>query len=710
MNKKYTQDEINQIKINNDLLKTIFPQYKSCEQIIKKIYEKEYGFVCSSDNDYIICLNALRFDLSELKNGLLSNDIKFLDKTIEQVYPNTFYFITNIKYDNWFKKGSVVKMILESYPCFNLVTLNNESITKEKLDEDNDSRSYKYHSNVLSLEEFKHDCVLLFKNKSGHEFLQISRYPELVEAYDDNRNETIPLLLPLEFNLEGLDYDEVELYGFKNSSFNTPYFISSFGSTVKAKLYKEVNFDTFFNLEQKLDLFHVFEGIRVIKNDSDNKDYQSLFFYSLNDIESYTCKYSNNDVADIYTVIPFKYNDLSLIEKFSSKENNFIVNNIFTGLRFQEHHELGNENQNITKYQDRIKRYDLGNFDFLLAKEKQYNYFQKRLNTLVQDEVLKIRLVLSVDLNTSTCLLYLINLGGKSNATLYLDEISRNDILIKLDEFDQVEINNLVYRRLQENSLYKGKIKTIDNYKGINLYQYLDLKLGLLKMGTPRHLVISPYLDDDTNEHVYQTKLSLLNAKGLYEEGFELGQFVHDDSTNLESEFESAIYDYCKIYMSNNVLLQIGDTFKDYVIERIDFAVVNLFYIELLQFEEAAIQIANNNISKYISEFKDKNTLSIIHNSKALKKFSKIHIEYAKTLDFWNLNLNYLTSDNFLKQMREKFNIDGVLATYERNKEEIESIYKSKNDSIVNLIGFLITIIGGIFTIIQMLQFFGVVK
>lgn len=709
MNKKYTIEEINELSINDKLLLQIFPNYKTSSQFIKRMYEAEYGFVCTSDDNYIICLNAKKFNLDELKNGILNCDIAYLKKTIEQVYPNTFYFITNIKYEDWFKKGSVVKMILESFPCFNLVCLNYEEKEREELESDNDSRRYKYHSNVYETEEFKHDCVLLFKNRSGHEFLQISRYPDLVEAYDDNRNKFIPLILPLSSNLVDLEYDEIELYGFKESTKSSSYFISSFGDTVKCKLYKEVPFDIFFKLEQHIDLFHVFEGIRVIKNSNDDKDYQSLFFYALNDEENYTCSFCNSDVADIYTVIPFKYDDLSILKKFSSNENNYIVNNIFTGLRFQEHHELGNENQNITKYQDRILRLDLGNFDFLLTKEKQYNYFQKKLNTLVQDEVIKIRLTLSVDILTHTCLLYLINLGAKSNPTLYLDEISRNDIMIKLDNQNISIINKLVKKRLEIDPTYKGKIKTIDNYQGINLYQYLNLTLGLSKMGTPRHLVISPNLSD-SSDHTYQTKLSLLNAKGLYEEGYELGQFTLTQTSSIDDEFESEIYDYCKIYMSNNVLLQIGDTFKDYVIERIDFAVVNLFYIELLQFEEAAIQIANNNISKYISEFKDKNRLSLISNTKALKKFSLIHIEYAKTLDFWNLNLNYQTSDKFLKQMRNKFNTDKLLETYERNKEEIESIYKSRNDRIVNFIGFAISIIGGFFTIMQILQFFGVVK
>ena len=44
-------------------------------------------------------------------------------------------------------------------------------------------------------------------------------------------------------------------------------------------------------------------------------------------------------------------------------------------------------------------------------------------------------------------------------------------------------------------------------------------------------------------------------------------------------------------------------TYKDYVVERIDFAVVELFYMELIVLELAAIYNASSNISKFINNY-----------------------------------------------------------------------------------------------------------
>ena len=68
--------------------------------------------------------------------------------------------------------------------------------------------------------------------RSGFSFLRICRFPELLKIYDDARIESIPMILPAQFDLEGLEYEEIELNGFTTVDDN-PYFVSPSKISVK---------------------------------------------------------------------------------------------------------------------------------------------------------------------------------------------------------------------------------------------------------------------------------------------------------------------------------------------------------------------------------------------------------------------------------------------------------------------------------------------
>ncbi len=84
---------------------------------------------------------------------------------------------------------------------------------------------------------------------------------------------------------------------------------------------------------------------------------------------------------------------------------------------------------------------------------------------------------------------------------------------------------------------------------------------------------------------------------------------------------------------------------------------ISLFFIELLLFEEAAIHIANQ--VYIVSLFTDSDFSEPVA---FLKNVEAIYDDYSKSCAFWNIQLNYPTSQKSIDMMREAFEIEKQLA------------------------------------------------
>ncbi len=719
---------------------------------------------------------------SKVDKKIVHQFYKSNDRNVNRICPTTFFFFTNIKAENWFQPDSLINATLEAYPCYNAMQLSSIHLNEEAIEEDNETRSFILYSSMKakklkekelkkgqSLEDSKKDLKendqrlfmdfttqkaqqennedvensdgkhsiseieqddnifyfnKLVKKEGIKDFCvyEIQRFPELVEVYDDNRNETTSIIMPVTAKfkeLEGLKKEKIILTGFEMQDEHSMYFTSKIGSQVEAYCYDGIKFNEFYNLEAKLDLFHVFEGVRI------HNQHQNIFFWAqetnpkyVNDIvrreNNYEIGeiYEDKMVADIYTVIPFRYENREILKEKQCLENNFIVNNLITGLRFQENYEFGNENHNVRKYQDRIKRYDLGTVSAIICEDRHYNYYYKSPTELIEKTPIPLRLIIACDKDTHTAVLYLLNFSVKSYPTGYLDEVCRNDILIEVEPG---------YEYL-EKGVIEGENGPI-HY--MSLYTYLKDKYKIFKSGLPRHLVISPYLDDENencmglpeeiqqkiHEKYMQIKSSIMYAETVFEDEEELGKVIDPEIKELlKVPYGISIYDYAKSYISRQVLLLYADTFKDYLAERIDFAVVDLFYVELICLEDAAIQISNYSISKFINNYKendeDGKKGKFINPQSVLEDLDAIEEEYAKTLDLWDVQMNYSSSKIFLAKMREAFEIEQSIKRLKRTKEEIAKIYQSKNAKLTGHFATIISFVTIILTVIQIFQIY----
>ena len=638
---------------------------------------------------------------------------KYLQKEIIWNCLTTFMILTDYQDGLDFYNNQLTRSLLQSHLNYNLIFIQTKNIDEECFSEVNDEHIYSHGG-----EEFPYDILEKYPRKKLT-YLRICRFPELLKIYDDARIESIPMILPISFDLEGLDYQEIELKGFTTLDDN-PYFISKLGSKVKARFYKDVPFAVYYRLEHSLNLFEVNTGIKI--KDVDGTLYQCIVLYAnkpsefkLFSTDVYDALLSEKDnpvgekklIADIYTLIPARYESFERIYKYHVEDNNFIANNIITGLIFQENFEYGVDESNDRRFKDRIRRIDLGTIHLMLLEETHYNYFDKTQIECIAEDPIPVRLIASLDLETHTAVLYMIYMGYNDRASKYLDQITRNEIRVAVPESEYFH--------------HEGHMKKIVSEGGnefytVCLHDYIYCKYQIEKLGIPRNLVISPFITDEENDIVTHKSYisSILYGETSFAEEEELGKIVDDSIDDLLArEYGDNIYDYAKFYISRVTVLQCEETYKDYVVERIDFAVVELFYMELIVLELAAIYNASSNISKFINNYNIQTSFwkklkeSFTASSEdVLGKIDEILEEYARTLDFWDVPMNYHSSKKALDIIREKFEVEREVAQLERNRSEISSIYESRKTKNSAFSNFVMSLIGVMLTLSSVIGLF----
>lgn len=685
----------------------IFNTTKLIDHLIK---DEDY-FILEKDNKFLCAIDALKIirkikhrDLLELIVGIDDSKkfLNYLYNKIIHITPTTFILYTDEDIENWFDEDNIVQNILDSYPEYNFIFYKDMEFDYNQLNEKN---QFEFISTAYDIEEarfFNH----IMPHKHYPHLYSIIRYPKLIEVFDDNRKPLIPFILPLDSEkLEGQDYIKIKLNGMKPVK-DQNYFVRNLGGSCEAALIKEINFDFFFDIEVTFNLFNVYEGNRIIKQDG--IDYQGLFFYADKEQDDNTCPntkiHFEDDgtiaedymASDIYTAIPIRYESIQALLNNQVNENNFMVNNILTGLGFQENFEFGNQNRIVHKFDKRIKHFDLGTYLIITTEENHYNYYIKHSIELAENPPIPVRIIALCDEDTHTAVLLMSNLAVKNKPGDYLDEISRNTLKIKATP---EMINNYPYLLHEE-----------DNIKFMNFYKFIEEAWAIKIVGKARHLIISSNLSDPDDLRTKQTfnhiKAGFLYATSIYTDSEELGKIIDTDITEyLEKPYGDSIYDYASSYYSEVTALLYNETYKDYIVERVDFAVVDLFYLLMIQFEDSAIENASTQISKFINYYqtnsgsikKKRSRIQFAENT--LDSIDKIYEEYSLTLDFWSVRSNYNTSNKVLKVMREHFNIDEDIERLERNTSAMRNIYSAKQTRSSRFSALLLSIVGVIFTL-----------
>lgn len=369
-------------------------------------------------------------------------------------------------------------------------------------------------------------------------------------------------------------------------------------------------------------------------------------------------------IPDIYISIPIRYRNLNKIIEIHNKQDDFTINRILTSLDFRTIYEAGIPVKELDKqgFKDRIARYYLGKIAVQIQSESEitFNGVNNSVNNIGNPAELGI--IISIDHTTQCGVLHLVSLSCGLLLTQLLDSISRNQINIQTATSSE------------------------------NLYSYIKREFDIEKKGTAKSFITVP----QKREMIQNDLLaSILFCETLYDDDESIGKVADAEILKkLESLTGSAQYNYACVFSYTNVLIQMSDALAGSITERIVKESVTLLYIELILFEEAAIHIANDEIVRFLT------CLDKYSPDTVLRNINFIISNHVRTIEFWEIQMNYPSSKKSVNDIRRSFKIKKEQEIVERNKTQLLTIYQIRSGivdrteaSILSAAGIILTVI-----------------
>jgi len=347
-------------------------------------------------------------------------------------------------------------------------------------------------------------------------------------------------------------------------------------------------------------------------------------------------------IIDLYTSIPIKFNDKA--KWGTNKCENITTVQILDELNKRTQIETGVP----------IKSWEYRNLDI-------NRFFLENVQIILYENLITVALLISIDTKTRCGVLHLIALSCNLHITSYLDSVSLNQLNVQ-----------------QEN----GQVE--------NLFYYLKRVYEIEKKGVSKNFLT---IGNNRNNITDDLLASILFCETHYEENESLSTVTDKDIEKILSDKNGGgQYKYAIVYAYRNILVQMID--EHYQDRKLEMECVTLFYIELILFEEATIEKANDEIIPFlenINKFRPKEILQIINS---------ILSEHVKSINFWNIQMSYPSSQKSIDYIRSAFNIEKKRTTFQRNQKELLMIYNIRSDMVDKEESKFITIIAAIFTII----------
>lgn len=358
-----------------------------------------------------------------------------------------------------------------------------------------------------------------------------------------------------------------------------------------------------------------------------------------------------NYKADLFIMIP-------LVRKKNKKNKNIEFNT-----NCKEANVFIEQLKHISEYEcsdsiaSNLERKFLGVYEFLCTSDDSDE------KKIIEKE--NCYLFLTSHKKTDLHILTIMFIDLKSPITFVLDQISRENLLIK--------INN------QERKLY----------------EYLLKEMNFKVTGKAKTCICLSDYPKDRTEMLY---LAAGEAYGSEEVDFTLisKQFEKDISKNI------AQFDFCDIYASRTNIIQINKRFSDDYFERIYYETLLIFIAELILFKELAIHRTNQRVIYEIEK-----------NSKpSLKLIEQLSIEFGSTIGLWNIsNFRYNAVQCLAKEIENAFQINQLMDVYRNNQSYLEHIIHIRNiqvsekeGKVLNFIAIMLTLIQTIPLLIQIYE------
>ncbi len=351
-------------------------------------------------------------------------------------------------------------------------------------------------------------------------------------------------------------------------------------------------------------------------------------------------------IPDVFVAIPVQYTEKSLLAGANAPYD-LVSDSLLRDLDFRTHFEAGvpsdlDEVDELSGFKKRICRYYLGKFQIKITQEMTVDCYDESGLSIGQPAWVDI--IIAIDKNSRCGVLTMYSLSSPFLISHLMDNVIRNQLL------------------LREGNVWR------------NLFDYLKNRFGLVKRGSAKIFVTIP---KDRSCLKDSQIASLLAAETIYPDGEELGGIIDEEIlAPIQSRVGMGQYDRAFVCAYTNVLLQFCPDFCACIRDRLCEEAITLFYIELILFEEAAIHIADNEI---IAAFSMHGEFSPVE---FLKKVDSIYDSYSKTIDFWDIQVNYPTSQKSIHMLRQAFQIHEQLEYMKRNQEQLQTVFDTKCDLI----------------------------
>lgn len=453
---------------------------------------------------------------------------------------------------------------------------------------------------------------------------------------------------------------------------NSLIFSLAYGNLTKAEVY-EITPHEYLLLQSRLDFTSVKENAIIVGNNDRVLYYTSSADLieenegNLNSLIKLREKNVDNLIVDICTSIPMTYASLDRIYSAARINSHLYIKEVLAALNFRSEYESGIPVAHYADrgYKDRINRVYLGNIRVQLKSEIEFSFGNNIRQSDIGEEF-NAFLIASIDKKSNICVLHIIKFAFGEELTQYLDGVSRNQIIIRVED------------------------------KTVNLYDYLYDMYGIEKAGTARTMITSFEQKSDIDKGLLS---SVLFGETYYQYGEGLGCIVDDEIIGMiNSDHGVSQYNYADVFMHKTVVFQTSKELIDLLKYRIVRESVTIFYIELVLFEEAAITFADSQIRKFLANMNQKTPNNV------LKSYGNQLEDYASTIDFWNVQMNYPSSQTSMENLRSNFKIAESREQYQRDSEIFQKIYETKNNYSEKVEASILTAVGAILTVISIVE------
>lgn len=374
-------------------------------------------------------------------------------------------------------------------------------------------------------------------------------------------------------------------------------------------------------------------------------------------LEPYTCEPLLNDtlrqmlenrgtewsvIPDIFVSIPVEYSDIELL---ATGNGDTAAERLIKFLDFRTYYEAGvpsraDDVDDLAALKERIMRRYLGKLAVKMAEEPTVDTYEREANSIGPEALVDV--YISVDKRSRCGVLTLFSLSCPFLLSHFLDNVARNQL-----------------------AAISGGVE-------YNLFDFLKKRFGIIKQGAAKSYVIIPRDKDCLS---VTQRASLIASETIYPDGESFGKIIDEDIISIaKSELGMGQYDRAVVYAYTNMVLQFSPGFTGTVFQRLEDAAITLLYMELILFEEAAICIADRQMIKLASGYNARDPIEF------LEKVDSIYDDYSKTIDFWNIKVNYPTSQCSLALLRSAFRTDELLESMRRSQEHLQSVYETKSD------------------------------